>query len=381
MMLAYAHGGPPLTGTLKASPEDFIVEETLSFQADGQGEHDLLRIEKRGANTEWVARGLARFAKVPQVAIGFAGLKDRHAVARQHFTVQLPGRSVDWSVLELPGVRVLDVARHSRKLKRGALVGNGFELTLRGIEGDPARAEAVLARLGREGTPNYFGTQRFGHDDGNLALARRLFAGDTLGRSDRAFALSAARSAILNAVLDRRVREASWNRVIAGDLCNLAGKRAWFGPVTPDEVLAQRCADSDIHPTGPLWGTPAAACAEDCAALEQACAGQFADLAAGLEAAGVESERRALRMIPESLSWEWLDLAADEMPAPGPARRASLRLRFTLPPGAYATSLIREFIEVGPGDLGTSLAAATAAESVSSEEVAEGHSLRSGRGG
>lgn len=354
MTLACAHGGPPLTGELKASPEDFIVEETLSFQADGQGEHDLLRIEKRGANTEWVARGLARFAKVPQVAVGFAGLKDRHAVARQHFTVQLPGRSVDWSLLDMPGVRVLDVARHSRKLKRGALVGNGFELTLRGIEGDRERAEAVLATLRTAGAPNYFGTQRFGHADGNLALARRLFAGESLGRSDRAFALSAARSAIFNAVLDRRVREGSWNRVVAGDLCNLAGKRAWFGPAIPDETLARRCAEGEIHPTGPLWGAPAPPCADACAALEQDCAAEFADLVAGLESVGMEPERRALRMIPESLVWEWLDGTPGEAPtqeppvphAPCPVPQA-LRLRFTLPPGAYATSLIREFIEVG----------------------------------
>lgn len=347
MTLAYAHGGPALTGTLKAAPEDFIVEETLSFQADGQGEHDLLRIEKRGANTEWVARGLARFAKVPQVAVGFAGLKDRHAVARQHFTVQLPGRSVDWSLLDLPGVRVLEVARHSRKLKRGALVGNGFELTLRAIEGDHARAEAVLQALRTAGAPSYFGTQRFGHDDGNLALARRLFAGEALGRSDRAFALSAARSAIFNAVLDRRVREGSWDRVIAGDLCNLAGKRAWFGPVVPDETLARRCAEGDIHPTGPLWGTPAPPCADECLLLEQACASGFADLAAGLESIGMEPERRALRMIPESLAWEWLDGAPGETPTQAPSVPQALRLRFTLPPGAYATSLIREFIEVG----------------------------------
>ncbi|GMU43495.1 MAG: tRNA pseudouridine(13) synthase TruD [Xanthomonadales bacterium PRO6] len=361
MTLAYAHGGPPLRGLLKTAPEDFIVEETLGFQADGQGEHDLVRIEKRGANTEWVARGLARFAKVPQVAVGFAGLKDRHAVARQHFTVQLPGRSVDWSLLDLPGVRVLDVARHSRKLKRGALVGNGFELTLRAIEGDPARAEVVFATLRAHGAPNYFGIQRFGHADGNLALARRLFAGEPLGRSDRAFALSAARSAIFNAVLDRRVREGNWNRVIAGDLCNLAGRRAWFGPVVPDETLARRCAEGDIHPTGPLWGAPAPPCADDCLALEQACAAEFADLVAGLGFVGMEPERRALRMIPESLSWEWLggeeiagrarshgipEANAGVDPARDP-EPAVLRLRFILPPGAYATSLIREFIEVG----------------------------------
>ncbi len=341
MTLAFAWGGPPLTGVLKSAPEDFVVEETLSFSADGLGEHDLVRIEKRGANTEWVARGLARFAKVPQVAVGFAGLKDRHAVTRQHFTVQLPGRSVDWSTLELPGVTVLSVARHSRKLKRGALVGNGFELVLRDVAGSREQAEGVLQRLRTAGAPNYFGTQRFGQGGGNLVLARRLFAGEHLDRSERSFALSAARSAIFNSVLDRRVRLGNWNRVIAGDLCNLAGRRAWFGPVELDDVLEQRCADLDIHPTGPLWGTPAAPTASACAELEDACAQSWPELAAGLLAAGVESERRPLRAVPESLTWTWL--------SDGPTGRANaaLVLRFGLPPGAYATALIRELIEVG----------------------------------
>ncbi len=341
MSLAYAWGGPPLRGVLKSAPEDFVVEETLSFAADGLGEHDLLRIEKRGANTEWVARGLARFAKVPQVAVGFAGLKDRHAVARQHFTVQLPGRSVDWSTLQLAGVRVLGVQRHSRKLKRGALVGNGFELVLREVVGDRERAHMVLERLRDRGAPNYFGEQRFGQSGGNLQLARRLFAGEQLERSERSFALSAARSAIFNAVLDRRVREGSWDHVIAGDLCNLAGRRAWFGPVEPDEVLIQRCASGDIHPTGPLWGQPPSPTAGACAALEQDCAGANADLATGLLAAAVESERRPLRAIPERLEWQWL--------VDGSASGQPLRLCFGLPPGAYATALIRELIDVAGG--------------------------------
>ncbi|HWS25553.1 MAG TPA: tRNA pseudouridine(13) synthase TruD [Xanthomonadales bacterium] len=341
MTLAFAWGGPPLTGVLKSAPEDFVVEETLSFSADGLGEHDLLRIEKRGANTEWVARGLARFAKVPQVAVGFAGLKDRHAITRQHFTVQLPGRSVDWSTLELPGVQVLSVARHSRKLKRGALVGNGFELVLREIAGDRVRAAVVLEHLRAAGAPNYFGTQRFGQGGGNLTLARRLFAGEHLDRSERSFALSAARSAIFNSVLDRRVQAGTWNRVIAGDLCNLAGRRAWFGPVELDAVLEQRCKELDIHPTGPLWGTPPAPTAAECAELELACAEGWADLAAGLLAAGVESERRPLRAVPENLQWNW-------QPDPQSGQIDSvLVLRFGLPPGAYATALIRELIEVG----------------------------------
>jgi tRNA pseudouridine13 synthase len=340
MTLAYAYGGPPLRGVLKSVPEDFVVEETLSFGADGLGEHDLLRIEKRGANTEWVARGLARYARVSQVAVGFAGLKDRLAIARQHFTVQLPGRRVDWTGLDLPGVTVLEVKRHSRKLKRGALTGNGFELCLREVLGDRDQAEQRLQQLRQGGAPNYFGGQRFGHDGGNLDLARRVFAGERLERAERSFGLSAARSAIFNSVLDLRVRQQSWDRIIAGDLCNLAGRRAWFGPVEPDATLASRCASGDIHPTGPLWGSPPASATADCAAIEAQGAALWPEFAAGLVAMGMDSERRALRALPGFLDWTWDALAATDVAG------ATLRLRFALTPGAYATALIRELIEV-----------------------------------
>lgn len=341
MNLAYAYGGPVLRGVLKSTPEDFVVEEALSFAADGQGEHDLLCIEKRGANTEWVARGLARFAGVAKLAVGFAGLKDRHAVARQHFTVQLPGRQVDWSELSLAGVKVLSVARHSRKLKRGALTGNGFVLGLREIQGEREQAEQRLRQLQRGGAPNYFGTQRFGLGGGNLDLARRLFGGAQLERAERSFALSAARSAIFNSVLDARVRASNWNQIVAGDLCNLAGKRAWFGPVEVDDTLRGRCAEGDIHPTGPMWGAPPAPVAADCERIETRAAEQWPDLAAGLLAAGLEAERRPLRMMASVLSWDW---EVDTLAAEGAER--VLRLRFALGPGAYATSFIRELIDV-----------------------------------
>jgi tRNA pseudouridine13 synthase len=339
MSLAYAHGGPPLQGIAKLELEDFVVEESLGFVADGLGEHDLLWIEKRGANTEWVARGLARHAKVAGVAVGFAGLKDRQGVTRQHFSVQLPGRQVDWSTLAIPGVSVLGVARHSRKLKRGGLTGNRFVLRLRQLRGDRDAADARLAQLQVAGAPNYFGEQRFGREGGNLDLARRLFAGAHLGRSERGFALSAARSAIFNAILDRRVRDGSWNRPIAGDLMNLAGRRAFFGPITVDEVLIQRCQEGDIHPTGALWGQGMPSSAGDCAALESDVATQFADLADGLAAAGMEHDRRPLRVRVDGLAWTWL--ASDE-----------LELAFTLPAGAYATAFVRELVQLSDGAAG-----------------------------
>ena len=142
--LPYAYGGPPLRGTLRATPEDFFVDEDLGFEPDGAGEHVFVRVEKRGANTEWVARELARFAGVGPDAVSYAGMKDRHAVTRQTFSLHLPGKpDPDWSTLEHAEFRVLDSARHSRKLKRGALKGNAFQIVLRDVTGDRGAADTL----------------------------------------------------------------------------------------------------------------------------------------------------------------------------------------------------------------------------------------------
>ena len=330
--LPFAHGGPPLTGVLKSEPEDFEVEEVLGFDADGLGEHDLLWVEKRGNNTQWLADELARFAKVPQIAVGYAGLKDRQSVSRQHFSVQLPGRQVDWSALSLPGVRVLKVARHSRKLKRGALTGNRFVLRVRAICGDRDQAHVRFEQLVQKGAPNFFGEQRFGIDGGNLERARRLFAGARMDRQQRAFALSAARSEIFNAVLAERVAQGNWDLPIAGELCMLDGRRAYFGPADPDAELCQRVVAGDVHPSGPLWGCGENPSARDCAELEQRIAAQFPEFTAGLARAQMDHERRALRVCAKELQLDW--------------DATTLQLRFELPAGAYATAFVRELLEL-----------------------------------
>lgn len=328
--LPFAYGAPPLTARLRSVPEDFQVEEILGYEADGEGEHALLWVEKRGANTDWVARELARFAGVPPVAVGYAGLKDRHAVTRQMFSVQLAGKpDPDWSAFPHAEVRVLSAARHKRKLKRGALRGNRFVLVLRELQGDRARAEEVLARLAVRGVPNYFGEQRFGRGGSNVEQARAMFAGRRVDRDKRSFLLSAARSHVFNEVLAARVERGAWDTPLDGDIWALAGSRSWFGPEPFSAALAERLASGDIHPSGPLWGqgdTPAQGVA---GALENEIAAANADLVAGLVAARMDQERRPLRLLPRQLRWRWLESDA-------------LELSFELPAGAYATVVVRE---------------------------------------
>ena len=148
--------------------------------------------------------------------------------------------------------------------------------------------------------------------------------------------LSAARSELFNRVLAARLADGSWNRGLEGEVWMLAGSRSVFGPEPWSGTLAQRLADFDIHPTGPLWGQGASraeAAARDCeeAALQ---ADDVQALKAGLEQEGLRQERRALRLRPEGLAWEWPDSSV-------------LRLSFALPPGSYATAVLHELGEVG----------------------------------
>jgi len=328
--LPHAFGTPPLTARLRATPEDFQVEEILGYDADGTGEHALLWVQKRGANTDWVARELAKFAGVPPVAVGYAGLKDRHAVTRQAFSVQLPGKGdPDWSAFPHADVSVLAATRHSRKLKRGALRGNRFVLVLRDVQGDREAAERVLGQIAARGVPNYFGEQRFGREGGNVAQARGMFAGQRVDRSKRSFLLSAARSHIFNGVLAARVERDAWDRPLDGEIWSLAGSRSWFGPEPFNDALADRLARADIHPSGPLWGQGEPPTQGEAGALERAIAAADADLASGLAAARMDQERRPLRLLPQNLQHRWL---ADD----------ALELSFELPAGAYATVVVRE---------------------------------------
>ena len=327
--LPHAHGPPPLVGVLKSRPEDFVVEEVLGFEPSGEGEHAFLRVEKRGANTDWVAKRLAAHAGVPPLAVGYAGLKDRHAVTRQHYTVQMPrGAGCDFTALEDPEFRVLEATRHARKLKRGALAGNRFVVVLRSAVGDHEAAEARLAAIERRGVPNYYGAQRFGRDGGNVAGALALFAGARVGRAERSMRISAARSALFNAMLAARVADGSWERARDGDVFQLDGRGSIFGPEPIDAALEGRVAALEIHPTGALWGRGALRSSGEVAALERRIVEANPGLAAGLESAGLEQERRSLRLPVRAIERRWEGTA--------------LELRFALPPGAYATAVLRE---------------------------------------
>ena len=348
--LPRAWGAPVLQARMRSTPEDFMVEELPAFEPDGRGEHLLLEVEKRGANTAWVASQLARWAGVGDVAVGYAGLKDRHAVTRQRFSVHLPGREPPAEWPQHPEYRVLSATRHGRKLPRGALAGNRFTLVLREVDGDTAAIDQRLGALRDGGVPNWFGEQRFGRDGGNLDKARALFAGRRMRRDQASILVSAVRSAAFNAVLAARVADGCWATPVEGEVFMLAGSRSIFGPQPLDDDLRQRCLAGDVHPTGPLWGSGELRSLARSRAYDETAAQIGAELLAGLEAAGLRQERRACRLPIGELRWRW------------PAE-ATLQLTFSLPPGAYATALLHELgVTVDAPRSGGESAAGDAAE-------------------
>lgn len=332
--LPAALGGVAGRGRIRARDEDFIVEEELGFAPTGEGEHLFLKLRETGCNTDWVAGQLARWGGRPRVDVGYAGLKDRHAVTEQWFSVRFPGgRHPDPAGIEIPGVELLEAVLHNRKLKRGALQGNRFRLRVTALEADPALLKQRLAEIARRGVPNAFGPQRFGRDFGNLQIAARWFAGGPEPRrTERGFALSAARSLIFNAVLAERITDGSWETAAPGDPVGLDGRGSWFIAEAGDAALPERLAALEVHPTGPLWGRGEPPGDGPGAALEHEVAARFREYADGLAAAGLEQERRALRLRVRDLTWS---IAGDV-----------LELSFVLPAGAYATAVLRELVDV-----------------------------------
>ena len=330
----FAWGGPPVSGRIRCEPEDFAVSEILGHEPDGQGEHLWLWVTKRERNTVDVAADLARAAGVHVRQVGFGGLKDRNAVTGQYFSIHLPGSdSPDWSQWDIHGVSIESASRSSRKIKRGRLRGNRFELVVRELEGDRDALGERLNAVRDQGVPNGFGEQRFGGN--NIARALALFRGEMRrkpSKTKRGFYLSAARSLVFNHVLEERIRRGDWNRLIDGELAMLDGSRSFFAADPNDAEQVRRCEDQDIHPSGPLPGQGESPAGGEAAGIENRQFEAHRELVDGLAKFGMKQERRPLRMRVGDLEWDF------------PNDR-TLRLAFSLGTGSYATSVLRELVD------------------------------------
>ena len=323
---------------IRSQPEDFFVEEIPLYPPLGHGPHTHLLVEKRRLNTDDVVKALARALGLPRREIGYAGRKDRFAVARQWFSVPVTrGERLAAIDLERGKAAILARERHPERLRVGQLAGNRFRLVVREVDEDSGRrAREALDRLRRRGLPNRFGRQRFGRDGRNAERGLKILSDERYrGDRRRAFLMvSALQAEVFNRVLERRAP--ALDRLLSGDLAVVHGTGELF--LVDDGVAeSERAARFEVSATGPIFGTkmrsPTGAAAE-LEAAAMAGAGLETDwrrkLPRGLRLFG---DRRSLRVRPRNASAEWAD--------------GCLRLEFELPAGSYATVLVEELFPEG----------------------------------
>jgi tRNA pseudouridine13 synthase len=314
---------------IRSSPEDFVVDEQPLYAPSGAGAHTFVRVEKRLRTTEAVARDLARAAAVRAQDVGYAGRKDRAAVATQWFSV--PGLAPE-AALDLPleNARVLEAVRHPHKLRTGHLRGNRFAIRLRGVGADSrARGAARLAEITARGLPNRFGVQRFGRAGDNAERARAFCAGElrVRDRRDARFLVSAWQAEVFNAAL--AARETPLDALERGDLAMRHDSGGAFLVEDPEQER-DRALAFEISATGPVFGPrmtwPGGAVAQRERAVMTA-HGLDPD-ALHLPGVRARGARRALRVRPDAAR---LDAEGDDA-----------LLCFELPSGSYATVLVEE---------------------------------------
>lgn len=350
---------PGVGGVLKARPEDFVVEEIPAYQPSGEGEHLFLWIEKTGVPADQLGRHLAEVLEIMPRDLGTAGLKDTHAVTRQFVSVP---RAVEsrLSAIDAPGIRLLNSKPHGNKLRTGHLRGNRFQVLVReSVDRTPTsdqsshrtdvgvrstNALAIAERLRRTGVPNYFGSQRFGNKNSTLKLGLKLLteardAGDRpreAARPNRRFlhrlALSAVQSWLFNQVLAERLRDGLLHQVLLGDIMQKCASGGLFD--ARDVAVEQPRFDArETVVTGPMFGPKMRPALHEPGLREQpvlAAAGLTLD---GFRRFGhlAEGTRRPMLVWPEKLT---VSSVAE-----------GLLCEFTLPAGAYATVVLREFLK------------------------------------
>jgi tRNA pseudouridine13 synthase len=324
--LPYAHGGPSVTGIIRSAATDFVVVEDLAFPLTGSGEHLYLRVRKIGQNTRWICKQLANRLELPLRAIGYAGIKDRHAAAEQWFSVHLPGLAdPSPEELRIDGVEILEFRRHAGKLRVGALTGNRFRIVIRQLEGNLAALDESLERLRGRTVPNYFGAQRFGRDGRNLTLLTQTSPAQRPSREARSFGLSALRSALFNGFLAERLRDDSWCEMLPGEIgyCADTGKY--------HHADSHSDSGAPLVPTGLLWGPGQNRSTNDAFEKESAFFADYPDVTAILTEYDVRMMRRPLGMPVHDFSW----IREGDV----------LTLDFRLTRGQFATVVLREIID------------------------------------
>jgi tRNA pseudouridine13 synthase len=329
---------PGVGGEIRSRPEDFRVEEHPLYLPCGDGEHLYLKVTKQSLSTPQLVTRLASELGVKAYRIGVAGLKDARAVTTQMVSVQgLTAEAVGRLRLDDRLMSIGVLGRHRNRLRTGHHAGNTFHIVIRGVHATAAdRVPVVFVELSRRGVPNYFGPQRQGRTGKNYEIGAQLLTDRArrarLPRTKRLWYLHAYQSFLFNRILANRISRI--DQMMAGDWAMKHTNGACF--MVEDVETEQKRADVfEISPTGILFGSRAPWASGVPGDIERATAAESGhsteSLSEAAKACGFRGERRPVRVPLQDVNWV---LDGD-----------ALMISFRLPPGAYATSVLRELMK------------------------------------
>jgi tRNA pseudouridine13 synthase len=340
--LRYPYGKPAMSGLLKSMPEDFIVTENLGFEPSGEGEHLFLWIEKSMLTTPELIEQVAIDFSVRVRDIGYSGLKDKIAVARQWLSLYLPGQMERLELPAISGYKILRQDWHNRKLRPGTHRSNHFEIIIRDVHAVPEISHRQLGSIRSQGMANYFGQQRFGRQDDNVERAMHVFTNARrtrkLSRSKRSLYLSALRSFLFNRILSLRIEHGYWSRPMPGDVFMLSGSQSIFHEPINDALLA-RYEQFDLSSTISLYGSGKRLLQNDALDLEDRILAENEIVGRCLIQQKAKLQMRAVRVATP-------DLSVEHNP-----QGSRLDIKVTLPRGSYLTSLLDHFVDTGPSNV------------------------------
>ena len=327
--LQHLYGLPKSFAKIKMKPCDFKVYENLKYSFAGVGEHYVYKVRKTGENTQFVANELARFANTNPKNIGFAGLKDRHAVTEQWFSIYVPKNrefSLDKFQKSYTNIQIIEKNKHNKKIKKGDVSYNTFNIKIRNI----SNLDDVVKKINfvkTSGFPNYFGPQRFGKDNANIQSALELNQ-RRVSKNLKSIYLSAIRSYFFNEILSERIHRNIHRTELDGDFY-LKAKDFEDNQFMLDYL--QDTQDKSFFLTGSLLGDNRPEKINDIGLLENGIISKNRDLFNIIKCNRMQLSQRLLIIKPMNLSY-YIDLD-------------SICIKFDLPSGVYATSLMRELFK------------------------------------
>jgi tRNA pseudouridine13 synthase len=154
---------------IKVRPEDFIVDELLELPLHKKGDYTILKLRKEYWNTLDVIDFVARKMHVKRTRFARAGLKDRYSLSTQYLSFK---GNVEQRIKE-EHFTLTPIGKSNVPVQPRMLQGNSFNITLRNMtDAEVERSRVNTQDIFTYGFPNYFDEQRFGsarHRQGFIA--------------------------------------------------------------------------------------------------------------------------------------------------------------------------------------------------------------------